>query len=180
MKATIDGIEFKRLIDGTKKFTSLYGANKMQYIHLCFENGEVRAAALDGQRASVEYAKYKGDNFTCYVKTTMPKLKGINEVAVELVGDRALVIAGEDIIGCKQPEGEFYPVDKIIADELEKENLGVVGVNPTFLIDALKSISGITTKDKIAKIEIRSKTEPIIIRSGEKNVKLILPMRIEG
>lgn len=180
MKAIIDAIEFKRIIDGTKKFTSTYGADKMQYIHLRFENGEVRAAALDGHRASVEYASYRGDNFKCYVKTTIPQLKGVNSVVVELTGDRALVIADDDIIGCKQPEGEFYPVDNLIAEELEKENIGVVGVNPTYLIDALKSICGITTKDKMAKIEIRSKTEPLIIRSGEKNVKLILPMRIDG
>ncbi len=178
MKAIIDSDEFKRIINGTKKFTTTCGDEKMQYIHLRFKDGEVRAAALDGHRVSVEYASYIGDNFECYVKTIIPALKGVMDVTVELIGDRALVIAADDIIGCKQPDGAYYPVDKIINQELEKENIGVIGVNPTYLIDALKSISGITKKDNTARLEIRSKQEPIIIRSGEKNIKMILPVRI--
>lgn len=178
MKAIIDADKFKRIINGTKKFTTTCGDVKMQYIHLRFKDGEVRAAALDGHRVSVEYASYTGDNFECYVKTVIPSLKGVSNVTVELTGNRALVIANDDIIGCRQPEGIFYPVDKLINDELEKENIGVIGVNPTYLIDALKSISGITKKDKTARLEIRSVHEPIIIRSGDKNIKLILPVRV--
>ena len=178
MKAIIEAKEYKRLIENTKKFTTPYGAEKMQYIHLRFIDGEVRAAALDGYRISVEYATYTGDNFNCYVKTNMPKITGVKNITVELVDNKVLITANDDLIGCKQPEGEYYDIDKFIDDYSAKPEIGVIGANSQFLIDALSAIKGQSIKDKCAKLEIRGEMDPIIIRSGEKNIKLILPVNI--
>lgn len=178
MKAIIEAKEYKRLIENTRKFTASCGDVKMQYIHLRFQNGEVRASALDGHRVSVEYATYIGDNFTCYVKSNIPRTVGVKNILVELLDNKVLIIADDDLIGYKQPEGDFYDIDKLIQDNTSKPKIGVIGANSQYLVDALSAIKGKILKDKCAKLEIRGEKDPIIIRSGEKNIKLILPMRI--
>ena len=59
MKAIIDAMEFKRLVDNTKKFISKYESHKLMtyiYLQVNAETKEIKATALDGHRLSVEYA----------------------------------------------------------------------------------------------------------------------------
>lgn len=189
MKAKLDAGEFKRIIDNTKRFVGdKTDPALMQWIYLEIDAKEklIRATALEGHRISVEYAKleYADTSFNCYIRPAIPKItKYDNYAELEVAKNRLYVQVGESIIGYVQPEGEYYPVDKMLKEYQEKEKMITVGVNAKYLKDAMDSIHVYDSDRKIAKIDIYDPKSPVIIRSGRKgereNLKVVLPVNIK-
>lgn len=185
MKAIIDAIEFKRLVDNTKKFVSKYESNKLMlyiYLQVNAETKEVKATAIDGHRVSVEYttAIEVDESFNCYIKPVIPKItKNDRCVELELVDKKAYITVKDNIMGYKQPEGEYFKVDKMIQDIEAKEPTASIWVDPTLLKQALESAS--YGYGEAVKIEIRDKKDPILIKrkKDRKDIKLVLPVSVQ-
>jgi len=180
MRAIIDAIEFKRLVNGTKRFTGITSNKASEYIYLEIdaENKIIKASACEGHEISIEYAKVKevDVSFKCFIKPNIPKIcNSDRNVEIELVDKKAYITVNENITGYKQPEQEFFKIDKLVKDTLENEITASICVDARLLKNALASIK--TGWDKSCDIEIRGKDKPIIIRTGEDNIKLVLPMR---
>lgn len=188
MRAVIDANNFKRIIDNTKRFIGY--SKLMEYIYLEVDADEkiIRATALDGNRISVEYSQIKeaDHSFCCYIKPMLPKITRSTEyVTLEFTGDRLLVNADGCITGFVQPEGKYYPVQELIEKELRKEPISTIGINAGYLKDALASVNtGIDTK-KVIELDVKNPEDAVIIKTKShnglpKNIKLILPVRING
>lgn len=182
MKAIIDAMEFKRLVDNTKKFVSKYD-KRMQHIYLQVnaETKEIKATAVDGHRLSVEYTTVfeVDESFNCFIKPVIPKIvKNDRCVELELVDKKAYITVNDNIMGYKQPEGEFIKVDKLLQDMRDKESTASIWVDPTLLKQALESAS-YGYKEPV-KIEIRDRKDPVIIKRnrGKKDIKLVLPVSV--
>lgn len=190
MRAVMDAHEFKRIIENTKRFTG-YNSRLMEYIYLEInaEKHMIRATALDGKRVSVEYARIKeaDQSFRCYLKPMIPKItKRTDYVTLKLTNNRLLVEADGCITGFVQPEGKYYPVQKLIETELEKETISTIGLNVQYLKDALASANtGIDTR-KVIELDVKSPKDAVIIKTKSynddlpQNIKLILPVIINS
>lgn len=181
MKAIVNAREFKRLIDNTKRFIrpNVHTSAMMEYIRIKIDIalGEIEATALDGYRIADEYAKFvqADGSFTCYIKPNIPKLTGIDNIEIELNGDRAYIVAGDSITGYLQPGLEFPDVDVFLKKELERKSKAHVHVNAKYLLDAIQQIPAHERIQKpVISLDVAGPQDPIIIRHGEKNVKLIL------
>lgn len=179
MRAVIRAEEFKRLIDNTKKFTG--GSGLMQWIYLQVKStAEITATALDGHRVSVEHAHLMecDEAFNCYIKPTIKVKKNDDPVEIELTDGKLFITVGDNITGYKQPEGTYYPVDKVFKDTQDEEIKASIAVNPKLLKDALDSL----TYSHAVIMEIRNKKSPIIVRPAsqgiKENIKLVLPMNV--
>ncbi|WP_394911966.1 hypothetical protein [uncultured Robinsoniella sp.] len=182
MKAIVNEREFKRIIDNTKRFIcpSVHTSIMMEYIRLKIdiEAGEIEATALDNYRIADEYAELiqADGSFTCYIKPNIPKLTGIDRVEIELSGDRAYVVAGDSIAGYLQPAKEYPNADAFLKKELERKSKAHVYVNAKYLLDAIQQIPAHERIQKpVISLDVAGPQEPIIIRHGKKNVKLVLP-----
>ena len=184
MKAIIDALEFKRLVDNTKKFISKYESNKLMtyiYLQVNAETKEIKATAIDGHRISVEYAGVRevDESFNCYIKPVIPKIaKKDRYVELELVDKKAYITVNDNIMGYKQPDGVFFKTDKMIQDLEAKEPTASIWVDPRLLKEALDS--AIYGYNQPVKIEIRDKKDPILIKrkKGWKDIKLVLPVNV--
>lgn len=187
MKAIMEANELKRIVDNTKRFVGV-NDKRMEYIRLEIdaEKKMIRAVALDGYKLSVEYAKIQDtdESFLCYIKPVIPKITRSTEHAViELSGDRVLIQADESIMGYVQPSFDYYDVDKLIKEEMEKEIIRTIGVNAKYLKDALVSAKDSMRSRDIIKIDVRNPNEPLMMRSMgydglPENIKIILPVLI--
>ena len=187
MKAIMEANELKRIVDNTKRFVGV-NDKRMEYIRLEIDADKktIRAVALDGYKLSVEYAKIQeaDESFLCYIKPVIPKITRSTEHAViELSGDRVLIQAEESIMGYVQPSFDYYDVDKLIKEEMEKEIIRTIGVNAKYLKDALVSAKDSMRSRDIIKIDVRNPNEPLMIRSMgydglPENIKIILPVLI--
>ena len=191
MKAILDAKEFKRLIDNTKKFTvgSSNGNNKMmEYIHVVIDakSMEIKAEALDGHRVSIEYGKLMevDESFACYISPKIPVItRGVHNAELELVDKKLLIRLGEFIVGCVQPEGEYYKVDELLGDMENVDPVRTVGLNAVYLEDAMKAAKNIVTNWRsVVEVDIREPHQPVVIRSGRRqdkqNIKIIFPVHI--
>ena len=189
MKAIIEASEFKRLVTNTKKFVSRYASNKLMgyiYLEVNADTKEIKATALDGHRVSVEYAmcSVAEQSFSCYIKPAIPKIaKRDRYVELELIGDKAYITVDDNIMGYKQPEGEYFKVDDMISDLEKKPPAAVIYVNAKLLKSALESVSGLSDYKPLVKIEIRDRKDPIVIkkirfREATKDIKFVLPVNV--
>ncbi|WMC91242.1 hypothetical protein [Kineothrix sp. MB12-C1] len=189
MKAILDAKDFKRLIDNTKRFTrsSCNTVNKlMQYIHVVVdaEAMEIRAEALDGHRISIEYGKLMeaDESFQCYISPKIPIIaKNSDNAELELVEGKLLIRIGEFIVGCVQPEGEYYKVGELLEDMQKDAPIRTIGLNAAYLEDVMKAAKNtVVNWRSIVEIDIRNPDKPVIIRTGRRkekqNIKVILPM----
>lgn len=188
MKVKLDANEFKRIIDNTKRFIGYEeSGNLMSWIHLRIdkEKNTIRAEAIDGHRASIEYASIDeaDESFDCYIKPNIPKIKKSDLfVDLELSNERLYVQVKDSIIGYVQPKGTYYKIHEVIDETLKKEKALTIGVNARYLKEAMASIGTNYYGKNTAKITLYGPKEPIIIRTesrgGEDNIKLILPVRL--
>lgn len=180
----MDAKDFKMMVDNTKRFIAKDSVNgTMGYIRLEIDKrkGEITATAVDGYKVARECAEIlQADvTFSCYIKPNIPKLTGIEYVEIETDGNRAYVIAGDNIVGYRQPDGEFPAASKYIEDALANESQAHVWINAKYLLDALQQIPiGPRSGRPIIRLDILNATAPVIIRHGEQNVKLVLPVSI--
>lgn len=189
MKAILDAKEFKRLIDNTKKFTRWEDANNklMQYIHVVVDakSMEIKAEALDGFRISIEYGKLMeaDESFSCFISPKIPVIvKGARHAELELVDKKLLIRLGEFIVGCVQPEGEYFRVDEELAKMQKSEPVRTIGLNASYLEDAMKAAKNTEDWQPVVEMDVREPNQPVIIRSGKRqgkqNIKVVLAVKI--
>lgn len=180
-KATMHTAAFNRLIEATKAFC---GKSRLKpihnYIRLEFRSktDEVVAVAVDGFRLSVEHAvAHSEEDFFVYVRGNI-KLPPKTTVDIELVGNEALFRCDGFVFGYQQPEGEFLKWEDVIP---KGEPTFRIGFNGEYLLSALqaaKTSVGGTYKSPVI-LEFRSPLEPVLLRTNENDVKMVLPVRIK-
>lgn len=190
MKAKIPAVDFKRIIDNTKRFVGPeWKGDKMSWIYLTVDglSKTVKAMALDGHKVSIEYADLveAEESFTCYIKPNIPKItKHDDYVNIEVANKRLYVEVGEIITGYVQPKGEYYKVNEMLNGFANDKPKLTIGVNATLLKDALASISDYGDRIHLAKIDLRGPKDAIVIRSGARdkreNIKIVLPVNIRS
>jgi DNA polymerase III sliding clamp (beta) subunit (PCNA family) len=189
LKAILDAKDFKRLIDNTKKFTRWDDGNNklMQYIHIVVDakSMEIKAEALDGHRISIEYGKLMeaDESFSCFISPKIPVIvKGAQYAELELAEKKLLIRLGEFIVGCVQPEGKCFEVDELLADMQKTEPVRTIGLNATYLEDAMKAAKNTEDWQPVVEMDVREPDQPVIFRSGKRqnkqNLKVILTVNI--
>jgi DNA polymerase III sliding clamp (beta) subunit (PCNA family) len=189
LKAILDAKEFKRLIDNTKKFTRWEDGNNkmMQYIHVIIDakSMEIKSEALDGHRISIEYGKLLDvdESFSCYISPKIPVIvKDARHAELELIDKKLLIRLGDFIVGCAQPEGEYYNMDEKL-EEMQKESpIRTIGLNATYVKEAMEAAKNTADWQPVVEVDIREPNQPIIIRSGKlqdkPNLKVVLAVKI--
>ena len=172
---------FNRLIDATKGFCQKHGSRPtQQYIRMEFHSDldEVIAIAVDGFRMSVEHAVCKSEeDFVVYVKANV-KLPRKTQVEIELTDEGAVLRCGGFTFGYQQPEGTFLDWEKALP---KSDPAFRIGFNGDYLLSALQaariSVGG-TFKTPVV-LEFRSPLEPVIMRTNNSDIKMVLPVRIK-
>jgi DNA polymerase III sliding clamp (beta) subunit (PCNA family) len=185
MKAKIDTSELIRIIKALKPFTrkpDKYQAIIMEYIYVEFnhETQEARFEALDGHRIAVEYVKCNTDeSFSAFIKPFTPWKTDTMLAEIELINGIATVDMGYYSLKFIQPEGEWYETKKMISDTEAIKPSSKIGINPDYMIEALKNINSYGCKSTVI-IETRDKKVPVIVREikDKRNIRYILPVNI--
>lgn len=185
MKAKIDTSELIRIIKALKPFTrklDKYQAAIMQYIYVEFNHDtqEARFEALDGHRIAVEYLKCEVDeSFKAYIEPLTPWKTDLTKSEIELSNGILTIDMGYYSLKFMQPSGEWYDTKKMIEATEEIKPTSKIGINPEYLIEALKGINSYGSKPVVI-IETRDKKEPIIVRGRKdrRNIRYILPINI--
>lgn len=171
---------FNRLIDATKAFCSKHNRNACyNFIRIEFhaEDGEAIAVAVDGFRLSAEYAVAEiEEDFVIYVQSNI-KLPANSDVLFELVNDEAFIRCNGFIFGFKQPAREFFEWEKSIPTSDVQFKIGFNGDYLLSALQAAKASSGKSFKTPVV-LEFRTPLDPVIIRTNQKDVKMVLPVRI--
>ena len=179
-KATMTTDAFNRLIDATKSFCSKTHHNPVfKYIRLEFHSDadEVVAVSVDGYRMSVEHAvAHSEEDFFVYVRSNI-KLPKNTVLALEVVGTEAIIRCGGFIFGYEQPQGEFLDWEKVIPTEEVRYKIGFNGDYLLSALQAAKASAGNSFKVPVV-LEFRSPLAPIVLRTNEKDVKIVLPVRL--
>lgn len=173
--------DFNRIIAATKPFvsTSEYRL-AYQYIKLEFdaEHQQVTAVAVDGYRLSVEHAVISDceESFKVYVKSNI-KLPSKQYAKFTLEDEEVIVRCGDFIFGYHQPKPEEFDWQKAIPTS---DITYRIGFNGNYLLSALQAakVSCGGFKRPVV-LELRSPLEPIILRTNQEDVKLVLPIRIK-
>lgn len=186
--AQIKSDHFNKLMDATKKFISDRNSNRIMYtyVQLSFsaQNSTVTAVAVDGYRMSVEHVVcYCEEDFTVYVKPNVKLPRG-KEAVIELYKDElnsrneCLIRCGDFIFGYPQPEGEFLDWKHVLP---KNDPVYRIGFNGDYLIRALQAakVSLGSFKGPVV-LEFRAPNQPIILRTNTNDIKMVLPIRING
>lgn len=191
-KVIINELQFKRLIDGVKHSVATDNIRPvLQYIQIKVTADIITAYSLDGYRASRVEIKNDcpiDEEFTCYIKPLTVKVskRGINPVVVEQSDEKTFVEViteyGIARYGFTAPKAEFIDVEKIYENSRPHDR--ELGLNPRYIIDALKSLSGIQRMGSRSCAVFESKENnktAFIIRAKNDDIvneQLILPVRL--
>lgn len=185
MRAKIDTSELIRIIKALKPFTrkpDKYQVAIMQYIYVEFNHDtqEARFEALDGHRIAIEYLKCEVDeSFKAYIEPLTPWKTDLIRSEIELLNGVLTIDMGYYGFKFKQPSGEWYDTKKMISATEEINPISKIGINPDYLIEALKGINLYGQRMAVI-IETRNKKEPVVIRESKdkRNIRYILPINI--
>jgi len=180
MIAKIFSNDFNRIVAATKGFV---GTDAIRRIHkfirleFCANDSSVTAKAVDGYRLAIEHAVCECDgDFTAYINANTKLPRGM-DATIEIVGSDAIIRCGDLIYGCPQPDGEFLDVEKALP---KGEATFQYGVNGNYLLSALQAakVSCGGSFHKAVVLEFRGELEPVLLRTNENDVKMVLPVRI--
>jgi DNA polymerase III sliding clamp (beta) subunit (PCNA family) len=181
MKAILKTEDLKRLIKATAKFISKDDNRQMlQWIQLNFnkDNMTATAAALDGYKLSIETALCFDidESFTAYIRPYLPV--GAKDIysKIELADERCLIDIGGRFTGYKQPKGDFFNIEKFLAETEQKPVTSEVFLSRDFLVDALKSLYQEKYSRIPVVIQLRDNLQPVSVKLG-KSTRFILPVR---
>lgn len=186
MKAHINGDSLNKLMAGVKRFVKTTESKTQlnNYIQLEFSksNCNVTATATDGHKLSIEHSlcNMVDEDFTAYVLPTLRKFKKDTAVFITLIEDDLFFDLGNESQGYRQPKtGVFLDCREVVRTLEQTEPIYRIGFDPKLLIEALQSAkeSGHDFRNKII-MEFRGDKDHIIFKTGDNNVKLILPVRI--
>lgn len=191
-KVEINELQFKRLIDGVKHCVSKSDSRLIsQYIQIKVKTDTITAYALDGYRAARVEIKNTcpiDEEFICYIKPLTVKVskRGINPVVVEQSDEKTFVEVMTEYgvlrYGFDIPNHEFFDIEKVYAAARPHDR--ELGIQPRYVIDALKALNGIDYCGGGYRAVFESKEnnkDAFIIRAkNEKitNEQLILPVRL--
>lgn len=181
-QAKIFSDDFNRIIAATKSFVS-HGSTKRahEYIKLefCAELQRVTAVAVDGYRLSVEHSVISDceEDFSVFVKANTKLPKG-EYATISTDGKESEIRCNGFIFGYEQPEDNFLDWNNAIPKE--KPALKI-GFNGNYLLSALQAArisSGRSFRNPIV-MEIYDSLKPIIFRTNNDDIKMVLPIRIK-
>ena len=127
------------------------------------------------------YCQLKGGNefFECFITPDIPKITKVDLFAeIEINGDKAFVTVGDSIRGYRQPEGEFYDLSSMTKPD--KEPAIQIGFNAKSLAEALQSVKDKKSTHNVARLYFYNPAAPVLIRSNEKDIAGVLPVRISS
>lgn len=179
-KASMTTDAFNRLIQATKNFCSKTNRDPtLHHIRIEFhaDQDEAVAVAVDGYRLSAEHAVSKSDeDFCVYVRSNI-KLPSHSTVDIELVDKEVLLRCDGFVFGYAQPSGSFLDWEKVIPVSDVQYKIGFNGDYLLSALQAAKASVGGSFKNPVV-LEFRGPLEPILLRTNEKDIKMVLPVRI--
>lgn len=182
MKARILGNDFNRIMDATKQFCDTSTRHKEQeYIRLDFdaETQRVTAHACDGYRLSVEHSVIGScdENFTVYIRGGF-RLPKKQYATIEKVENEVQIRCEGALFGFEQPRN-IEPFEwKNVTPKGDAHFR--IGFNGNYLLDALQAAkisAGKTFRTPIV-MEFWTPTSPMVIRTNQADIKMVLPMRL--
>ena len=192
-RVEINELHFKSLVNGVKNCVARDDSRPvLKYIQIKVKHDTITAYALDGYRAGRVEIKNTcpiDEEFTCLIKpfTVKTSKNGINPVVIECTDEKTFVevITEYGVLryGFTAPKDKFIDVEKIYeANRLHDRELGM---QTRYVIDALKSLSGIRRIGASGSVVIfeskESNIQPVIISAkndGIVNEQLILPVKL--
>ena len=128
---------------------------------------------------SVEHAVAKSEeDFEVYVHGNV-KLPKNSQVDIELHDNEVILRCDGYVFGYRQPDVPEYLDWKKVVPETDPAYR--IAFNGDYLLSALqaaKASVGGTYKNPVV-LEFRSPTEPIVLRTNKKDIKLVLPIRLK-
>lgn len=185
MTTTILTEDFNRLIDGTKTAVAKTDTKPIHmWIRLELSGTTATAVGVDGYRMNIQRAAcYDLDeDFTAYIKPTMKKFPRNMFVNIELLDKKLILSCGDDIVGFKQPDGEFLEWKKTYDDIAKSEPVLRMGFNAKYMYEAIASLKA-TTPDFYREpviLEAFSPLQPAILRSKSSGERIVLPVRLKS
>lgn len=184
LSARIYTNDFNRLVAATKDFMSPASSNRTEckYIRLDFNAEEqcVTACAVDGYRLSVEHAviSYCEKDFTVYIKSNV-KLPNKKYAVIELLNNEVVIRCDDFSFGYTQPNisNPFNWEGVIPASRAQYK----IAFNGQYMLEALQAakISCGNAFNGPVVLEFRGRTEPILLRTNKKDIKMVLPIRMQ-
>lgn len=173
--------DFNRIVAATKQFASEHNVRVCyKYIRLEFdpESKTVAAVAVDGFRMSVEHSMISDcdESFVAYIKPSV-KLPNKMFAVISVDEEETKISCGDFSIGFKLPHGDFIDWKKVMP---KTDVVYKIGFNGNYLLSALQAakVSCGSLKDPVV-LEFRSPSDPILLRTGVDDVKMVLPVRIK-
>lgn len=184
MKATINAKDFNRLIAATKGFVELNNKHPLlSFIRLEFSasSSQVTAVALDGYKMSVETAVLSScdKDFIAYVRSNIKLPSRENLYAqIELIDGELIIRCEGFMFGYLQPDTDKW-VDWKKAIPKDDVQYKIV-FNGNLLLSALQAAKAScgNSLSKPITLEFRNPLQPIVLRTNEEDIKMILPMRV--
>lgn len=180
MKATIFSNDFNRIIDATKDFVGQderRGVHRFIRLEFSKSYSNVKAIAVDGYKLSIEHAVCDCDeDFVAYINANTKLPRNIN-ATIEMVESDVIIRCGDFIFGSPQPTNSaFLDYNKVIPTD---EPVFSICANGNYLISALKAAKvscGNSFKNPVV-LEFHGEEKPIILRTNDNDIKLVLPIR---
>lgn len=180
--ARMNSTDFNRLVKATKDFVDELYRPILSYIHMEFDANTqtVTAVACDGYKLSTEHAKADCDeSFSCYVKRDA-HIPGGGDVQITLCEEpQQLRLESADFsVSYNQPADNYLDWKRVVPTTPPGYS---ITFNGNLLLDALKAAKASCSKSFKGSlvIEFRDPNEPIVIRTNEDDIKLVLPLRMQ-
>ncbi|MCM1233840.1 MAG: hypothetical protein NC489_27340 [Ruminococcus flavefaciens] len=195
MKALIDAMQFKQLIEGVKHAVSNDKARPMLgYIKLEIKSDRITGYAVDGYRCAkaviTNTVHAPTDEFIAYIKPfTVPKQTVDMIYPIEIIkdDDNFVTVAmqtgdGKTELTFEQPSGEFVDVESVISGAQEHDR--ELGVNAVFVAEALNAIAKSThDSNKLAVIQTKENSTQAFTITGKGEgidvTQIVLPIRMD-
>lgn len=178
-KAKIFSNYFNRLLDATKNFSSKKCETRkwQEFIRLEFDAGlqTVTAISVDGYRMSIEHAHCQTENTFCaYIKPTVRFPKD-NYVFIETIEDKAIISCNGFLFGYEQPSPSTLDPERVIP---KNDALFKLKISASYLIDAANAAKASckNSAEDTVTLEFRGPRSPLIIRTNNDDIKLVLPV----
>ena len=185
MKAQISAPSLKRLIQATRGFIDRSDRHPVhKYIRLEFsrEFSLVTAIAVDGYKISIEHATCSVDeDFTAYIKAVIPPARKNSVAFIELNDGVCSININGCIVGYQQPDDNFIDWKNALSDVDQKPVQYRIGFNGDYLLAALQAAKASVgnTFSKPIILEFRSSLDPLLIKTNQSDVKMVLPVRLK-
>ena len=180
--ARMNSTDFNRIMAAVKDFTGIVKPI-FEYIKLELnaDTKTITAVACDGFKLSAEHAVVEqcDESFECFVRYN---IKFPNDRTLRIVLDEdlrhATLMCMDFRVTYKQPESKYLDWRQVVPTTPPDYR---IAFNGDLLLDALKAAKiscGRSFKDLLI-IEFRAPNEPIVIRTNEDDIKLVLPIRMQ-